>query len=153
MKSEGIQEASVVFVTFLSFFVNWALNSGLCAWKAGAQPFEPGPQPFLLWLFWRQGLTFCPGHPGPWSSYFKLPLVAGIQTHATMPSFFPLRWGLTNLFLLPELAWNPNPPDLRLLHRWNDRHMVGLRWWGVLWNYFPRLVSNSDPSDLSFPSS
>jgi hypothetical protein len=81
------------------------------------------------------------------------------QTHATMPSFFPLRWGLTNLFLLPELAWNPDPPDLSLLHSWDDRHIVGchsIGWdvcWGVLWKYLPRLASNSDPSDLSFPSS
>jgi hypothetical protein len=33
------------------------------------------PQPFLLWLFWRSGLTFCPGHPGSWSAYLMLPAV------------------------------------------------------------------------------
>jgi hypothetical protein len=27
-------------------------------------PPESHLQPFLLWLFWRQDLAFCPGHPG-----------------------------------------------------------------------------------------
>jgi hypothetical protein len=41
---------------------------------------------FLLWLFWRQGLTICSGQPG--SQTFTLPAVAGMTAHATTPSFF-----------------------------------------------------------------
>jgi hypothetical protein len=26
---------------------------------------------FFLWLFWRQGLAFCPGLPALWSSYLR----------------------------------------------------------------------------------
>jgi hypothetical protein len=31
---------------------------------------------FVLWLFWRYRLDFCPGQPGPWSCYFTLPTVS-----------------------------------------------------------------------------
>jgi hypothetical protein len=32
----------------------------------------------ILWLFWRQGLAFCPHLPGPRPSYFSPPVIAGI---------------------------------------------------------------------------
>jgi hypothetical protein len=35
------------------FLWDWDLNSGLCAHKAGALPFETYLQSILLWLFWR----------------------------------------------------------------------------------------------------
>jgi hypothetical protein len=35
-------------------------------------------KPFLLWLFLRQGLTFCPGRPRAWSSYLCFPKQAGM---------------------------------------------------------------------------
>jgi hypothetical protein len=43
--------------------------------------------PFLLWVFWRQCITFCPGWPGP-QSYLCFLLRLGWQACATLLSFF-----------------------------------------------------------------
>jgi hypothetical protein len=43
---------------------------------------EPLHQPLLLWFFWRWGRAFCPGWSGLISSYFQLPVTAGMMgTH------------------------------------------------------------------------
>jgi hypothetical protein len=39
----------------------------------GAIRLESYLQPFLLWLFWRQGLAFCPGQPKLGSYPFQPP--------------------------------------------------------------------------------
>jgi hypothetical protein len=67
----------------------------------------------LLWLIWRWGLAFCPGQPGPSSSNFMLPAVAVMTGVLHTPTFFLLRWGLTDF--LPRLALTHDPPDLSLL--------------------------------------
>jgi hypothetical protein len=41
---------------FFAFFVDWGLDSGLCACKAGPLLLESLLQSILLWLFWRWGL-------------------------------------------------------------------------------------------------
>jgi hypothetical protein len=51
--------------------------------------------PFFF-VYFRVGSHFCSGWPGPQSSYFILPTIAGWQAHTTTPSFFLLRWGLMN---------------------------------------------------------
>jgi hypothetical protein len=52
---EDVSLSDMVFLLLFSslFFGEWnyGLNSGLCAVKAGALPFEPHVQSVLLWLF------------------------------------------------------------------------------------------------------
>jgi hypothetical protein len=55
---------------------------------------------FVLFCF-KLGLSFCPGWPGPWSSYFMLLVSLEWQVHTTTHSYW-LRWGLTNV--LPRVA-------------------------------------------------
>jgi hypothetical protein len=50
-------QISVYLSFFFFFWWDWSLNSGICAWKAGALPLEPHFQSILLWLFWRWGIT------------------------------------------------------------------------------------------------
>jgi hypothetical protein len=51
----------------------------------------------LLWLFWRQGLTFYPGQPGWRSFYFRLPIaeITGVHYH---PQLFSAEMGSGELF-------------------------------------------------------
>jgi hypothetical protein len=69
-------------------------------------------QPFLFWLFWREGLTFCPGQPGPWYSIWHVPPLLGWQSCSTIFSFFLLRWSFTNL--LQGQFWNRYLADFSL---------------------------------------
>jgi hypothetical protein len=67
------------------------LNSGLCAWATH-------PALFLLWLFWRQGLIFCPGWPGLWSSYTSCH--CWDDRHASLlPVFFSVEMGSCKLLV------------------------------------------------------
>jgi hypothetical protein len=54
-------------------------------------------------------LLFCPGLPGPRSSYLWSPPSLGWQAHATIPSYW-LRWGLVNFSsqadLEPWSSWS-----------------------------------------------
>jgi hypothetical protein len=58
---------------------------------------EPCLQFFFLWLFLREGLVFCPGPPGPWSSYF-LACWDWDDRHAPDPVFSHWDGGLANSF-------------------------------------------------------
>jgi hypothetical protein len=53
----------------------------------------------LLWLFWKQDFTFCPGWPGRWF-YFNLSAIAEMTVYATISSLYPLKWGSAKLFCL-----------------------------------------------------
>jgi hypothetical protein len=72
------------------------------------------PPAFLLWLFWRLGLTFCPGWPGPQSFYFRFCCIAGMTGVFHHIQIFPLRWGLSNFYVWAGLElWscNSQPPN------------------------------------------
>jgi hypothetical protein len=62
-----------------------------------------GTSPFLLWLFWTHGLTFCPGRHGLQSFYFKLPIVAGMTTCTAIPRLLFLEMGVSLCFPQPGL--------------------------------------------------
>jgi hypothetical protein len=74
------------------------LHSELHVCKSSALPLEPSLQPFLLWLFWRCGLTFCSGWPGPWSSYFLLPAIARMTGNHNQAQFFSVQMGCHKFF-------------------------------------------------------
>jgi hypothetical protein len=57
---------------------------------------------FALFIL-ETGSCFCPGYPGPRSSWFMLPIVAGMTGVCTTPSFFPSKQDLMDL-PLPRLA-------------------------------------------------
>jgi hypothetical protein len=43
----------------------------------------------VLFVFWKQGPTFCPGWPGPRASYFMLPTTGGLtDTYHSVAAFF-----------------------------------------------------------------
>jgi hypothetical protein len=82
------------------------------------------PSPFYSGYFGDRVLLFAQAildHDPRILSFLLLLEISDICYHTQL---FPLRWGCTSLFLLPELAWSPNPPDLRLLYSWDDRHLV-----------------------------
>jgi hypothetical protein len=81
----------------------------------GALPLDPHFQAVLLWLIWRQGLSVCPGQPGPWSFYFKLPIIAGMTCVCHHTQLFSVVMGFNKLFFCAHvLAWNWDLPDLSL---------------------------------------
>jgi hypothetical protein len=61
------------------------------------------------------------------------PLYLGWQAHSTTFIFFLLRW--VSWIFLPGLAWNHHPPELSLLHSWNDRCTLAVGWDEVLWTF------------------
>jgi hypothetical protein len=65
-----------LYVSFFKIIIwqYWGLNSGLCLARHVLYNLSHIPSPFFLWLFWRKGLAFCSGLPGPWSSYIRLPI-------------------------------------------------------------------------------
>jgi hypothetical protein len=67
----------------------------------------------LLCLFWRQGLTFCPGQPGPWSPYFILPTIAGMRVTCLHTQPISTEMGSCEHFLLdwPGTAVLPISPS------------------------------------------
>jgi hypothetical protein len=60
-----------------------------------------------------------------------------------MTATFLLRWDVMNFLL--SLAWNPDSPNISLLHSWDDSHdpPCWLRW------EFNFLTLTKDPPDLS----
>jgi hypothetical protein len=98
---------------FSLFWWDWGLNSELSYLVAGALSLEPHLQPFSLWLFWRQGLAFCPSWPGLQPSRFMLPLL--IQQALPCP-LFSIEIGLLNF--LSGLTLNLDPPYLSVLSSW-----------------------------------
>jgi hypothetical protein len=110
------------------------LNSELHSCKSGALPLEPLPQSFLLWLFWRWGLAFCLGQPGP-RSYFRLHTIARMTGSCHDTQFFSVEIGSYKFIpplSPPLLPPRPHPsPDwsrtvillLSASHGgWDDRH-------------------------------
>jgi hypothetical protein len=77
----------------------------------------------FLWLFLRNGLTFCLGWPGPRSFFLCFPQKLGWQVCITRPSFFCWDGGVSWIFV-PMLAFNHNLPDLSLLCIWDG--MTGM---------------------------
>jgi hypothetical protein len=64
----------------------------------------------------------------------------------------PLRWALTNFFLLPGLAWNCDPPHLSLLSSLGWQACTSMPTIG--WHELPAQASlNFNPPNLSLPSS
>jgi hypothetical protein len=60
---------------------------------------EPCLQLFLLWLIWKQGgFIFCPGQPGPQSSYFTLPVLAGMTGVCHHTQLFSIEVKSVNIF-------------------------------------------------------
>jgi hypothetical protein len=96
-----------IFLNYEDFLPFIYLFSGsIGVWMQGLElarqalyPLSHTSNPFLLWLFWRQGVVLCPGWPGPWSFCFMLPAVAGIIGVHT-PTSFLLRWGVSQTFCL-----------------------------------------------------
>jgi hypothetical protein len=76
--------------------------------QAGALPLQPFLRPIVLCLFWRYGLTFCPGQPGWRASCFKLPTVTGMT--GVHPQLLCIEMELHKLWL--GLALSHYPPDL-----------------------------------------
>jgi hypothetical protein len=58
---------------------------------------------------------FCPGQPGPSSSYFTLPTFAGVTDGCHHSQLF-FHWDGVSHFFLLRLAWNQDPPDLSFPH-------------------------------------
>jgi hypothetical protein len=87
------------------------LNSGPHACEAHGLLLEPCTQPFLLWLYWRQGFAFCLGWPGLWLSYFMLPA----SWHNRCTQEYPaIGWeGVFGTFC-QDWLWNHKPPYLNL---------------------------------------
>jgi hypothetical protein len=74
----------------------WGLNLGLCV-----LPLELCFQPFLLWLFWKYSLAFCPGGPGSRAFYFRLPVIIGMTgMHYHSQFYFSIEMGSCELFCL-----------------------------------------------------
>jgi hypothetical protein len=76
------------------FWQYWSFElSAYSLWRQALYCLNHASNPFLLWLFWRQGLAFCPGWPGPLSSYLCFPPLLGWQVCSTVPSFFSVEMG------------------------------------------------------------
>jgi hypothetical protein len=111
---------SLFFLEVLGFELR-----ALC-FLAVALQLEPYFQPFVLWLLWRQGLIFCPGWPGPQSSYFRLPVLAVMTNeyhHAQLSS------AEIGRMFLPGLAWNCDSP----ISASQVARITGLSHWYPAW--------------------
>jgi hypothetical protein len=104
----------------------------------------------LLWVSWRWGLAFCPGWPGWWSSYFKLPAVAGWKAHTATPAFF--HWDGVLQTFLHGLSSNHNPPDLSLSCSLGWQVWATLLSCWLIWNFSLGLASNLNPPNFNLPS-
>jgi hypothetical protein len=61
------------------------------------------PGYFLWWLLWWQGLTFCPGWPGPWSSYDPNSTVSEMTVMRHHAQLFVVQMGVSHKLFC--LAW------------------------------------------------
>jgi hypothetical protein len=92
----------------------WNLNSGRASHLLGrcSTPWAL-PPPFRLWLFGGRS-CFLSSWPGPWSSHFKLPIIAGMTgAHHHAQLFFSVEMGSHKLFCV-GLVWKHDPCDLSL---------------------------------------
>jgi hypothetical protein len=125
---------------------------------SGTLPVEPHLQAFMLWLFWRWDLTFCPGQPWPWSFYFKLPTFTGMTDAYHHTQLFSIKMGVLKTYFF--LGW-PGVVSLSVsaFHvAWEDKHhkhmlqCTAIACHGILLTFFPpSLALNWDPPDLGLP--
>jgi hypothetical protein len=94
------------------------LNLGLHTHSAVPLSLEPHSQHFLLWLFWRQGFTFCLNQSWPQILLILSSHPSWDDSHVyPCTQLFPLSWGFSDIlffFFLPRLAWHHDPPNLCL---------------------------------------
>jgi hypothetical protein len=104
-------------------------------------------QLFLLWLFWKQCLSF-------WLRFscFRLPALDGMTGIYHNTQFSSIEMGFSLTFFLPGLALNCDPSSLRF--GMTGAHHCAQLWlsWGLT-NCLPGLALNHDLLNLSLPSS
>jgi hypothetical protein len=92
------------------------------------------------------GSDFCPGQPGPQTSYFTLPTIAGVMGtchHAQLPSLFPWGWGSPKLFCLGWPGTVILPMSASQVAKITDRHFQRLSLWSlfnwIMWLFIMEL--------------
>jgi hypothetical protein len=111
MKSEGVQEASVVFVTFILFYF-----LGIGVWTQGLElgrqllnHLSQAPSPFHSGYFGDKFLLFAQAILDHGPPILSFQLLLEWQVHAIVPRYFPLRWGLTWASLESQFSWSQPP--------------------------------------------
>jgi hypothetical protein len=149
MKWEGIQEASVVFLTFIHFSFLWigVWTQGFVFARQVLNHLSQDPSPFYSGYFGDRVLLFAQAILDHDPRILSFLLLLEWQTDVTMPSFFPWDRGLTNLF---KLGSNPNPSDFCTAgwQAWQAHGRVPNYW--LRWGVVSGTICPGWPSDLSF---
>jgi hypothetical protein len=100
---------------FLCFVVGWGGFEFRALWVLYhlSHTFSP-----FCSVSWRYSLIFCPGVPGPHSSYFRLSSAAGMTVSPPHPAFF-IEMGFQELLFCPGLPGTSVLLHLSLPSSWD----------------------------------